>query len=420
MEADLIIRHASELITREGLGEPLRKELIGALGVIENASVVINEEKILKVGKDEEISEEITAKREIDATDQIVLPGFIDAHTHLVFGGSRENELSLKVKGFSYMQIAQRGGGIQKTVKQTRNATKEELKTAARARLDEMLRHGTTTIEAKSGYGLNTKQEIKLLEVINELDKEHPIDVIPTFLGAHEVPPQYKKNPEEYIDTIIEEMIPKIAKKDLAKFCDVFLEKGVFNKKQAARILRAGKKHGLVPRIHTDEFTQSGGAEVAVDVGAISASHLLKTSKRDLKNLAENSIIGIYLPAACMSLFSERFPDGRESIDSGLPIALATDFNPSCWLTNMQTVIMLAIYFMNITPAETVSATTLNPAYSLGIENKVGSIEKGKKADLILIDIPNHRWLGYKFGTNIVNTVIKDGQIAWRRNSEKR
>lgn len=414
MEVDLIIRHASELLTLRGGEKPLTRELIGALGIIENASLAIKDGKIVDFGKDSDIADEYEG-RKIDAEGQLVMPGFVDAHTHLVFAGARENELSLKVRGLSYSEIAKRGGGIHKTVRMTREASKKELHEQAKTRLDEMLRHGTTTIEAKSGYGLNMEDEVKILEVIKELDEEHPIDIIPTFLGAHEIPKEHEDEPDEYIKKVIEEMIPEVAKRDLARYCDVFVEKGVFSIAQARRIFKSAKKHGLLPRVHADELSQLGGTELAAEVEATSASHLLYASREGLQRLAEQKIIGIYLPAACMALLSETFPNGREIINAGVPLALATDFNPNCWLTNMQTVLMLAIYFMKLTPAETVTAATINAASSLGLDTKIGSIEEGKQADILLLDVPGHRWLGYKMGTNLVHTVIKEGNIVWER-----
>lgn len=417
MEVDLIIRHASELLTLQGGKAPFTRELIGALGVIENGCLAIKDGKIVDFGKDADIADRYEGS-EIDAEGQIVMPGFVDAHTHLVFDGARENELSLKVRGVSYSEIARRGGGIHKTVRRTREASKKELFKQAKARLDEMLRHGTTTIEAKSGYGLNVEEEIKILKVIKELDEKHPIDIIPTFLGAHEIPKEHEDEPEEYINEVIEEMIPKVAKENLAKYCDAFVEKGVFSVDQGRRIFKKARENGLLPRVHADELSQFGGAELAADIGAVSASHLLHASEKGINRLVEQKIIGIYLPAACMSLLSEEFPNGRNIINSGLPLALATDFNPNCWLTNMQTVLMLSVYFMKLTPAEAVTASTINPAFSLDLAEEVGSIEKGKQADIILLDVPNHRWLGYKLGTNLVSKVIKEGKIVWQERKE--
>ncbi|NIQ06757.1 MAG: imidazolonepropionase [Candidatus Korarchaeota archaeon] len=413
MEVDLIIKHGSELLTLGGAEGALQRELHGALGVIENESMAINDGKILDIGNDSEISETYEGN-EIDATGKLVLPGFIDAHTHLVYAGARENELSLKVRGISYRQIARRGGGIHSTVRKTRNASKSDLKDQAKGRLDEMLRHGTTTAEVKSGYGLNTEEELKLLETIKELDEEHPIDLIPTFLGAHEIPQRYENAPEKYVEEIIEEMIPKVANRGLAKFCDVFVEEGVFTVEQGRKILEAGKKHGLTPRLHADELSNLRGAELAAQVDAISASHLLHASKKGLQLMAKKGIIGIYLPASCMALLSETFPNGREIIDSGLSMALASDLNPNCWVTNLQTVLTLAVYFMRITPAEAITAATINAAASLGFEKEVGSLKKGKRADIIIMNVPNHRWLGYKMGVNLVDTVVKNGKVEWR------
>ncbi|MCK5562661.1 imidazolonepropionase, partial [Candidatus Bathyarchaeota archaeon] len=362
-------------------------------------------------GKASEIDGNFSGKESIDATGEVVMPGFVDPHTHLVFAGSREDEFEMRMKGLSYMEILQRGGGILKTVRETRKAGEERLVENCKKTLDIMLEHGTTTVEAKSGYGLTLKDEVKCLRVIQRLNKEHPVTVVPTFLGAHAIPAEYERNADEYVKLIIDEMIPAVADQKLAEFCDVFCEKGVFNRDQTKRILLQGKTHGLKPKLHADEMTPFKGAELAAEVDAVSAEHLLFTSIAGLRTMAKKHVVAVLLPAAAFSLMLSRYANARKMIEIGVAVALGTDFNPSCWVENQQTIIALACRQMKMTPAEAITAVTINAAHAINRAHEIGSLEPGKKADVIILNIPNHKFLGYRFGTNLVNNVIKEGKL---------
>jgi imidazolonepropionase len=318
----------------------------------------------------------------------------------------------MMVEGVSYMAILGAGGGILRTVRETRRASVERLVEFGFKTLDVMLKHGATTVEAKTGYGLTTKDELKILRVIKRLNRLHTVDVVPTFLGAHAVPPEYMNSPQEYVNLVVKEMLPLVADRKLAKFCDVFCEKGVFSLRDARHILVAGKNHGLEPKVHADEMSMSGGTELAADVGAVSAEHLLFSSDEGIKAMADKGIIAVLLPAAAFSLMTGRYADARKMIDFGVPVALGTDFNPSCWVENQQLVMAFACHFMELTPAEAVTAATINAAYAVGRANEVGSLEIGKKADIIVLDMPNHKFLGYRFGVNLVDKVVKNGRLV--------
>ena len=412
-QVDLIIEKANQLVTlRGGSEKPLTKENMRQLGIIENGAVAVKNGKIIDVGKTEKINSKYKSENVINAYGKLVAPGFVDAHTHLVFAGSREDEFEMKLEGISYMEILQKGGGILRTVAETRKASLEQLIELGKERLDTMLIHGTTTVEAKSGYGLSTRDEIKCLEAIEKLNKQHPIDVIPTFLGAHAVPNEYRDRPDDYVDLVVEEMIPAVAERKLAEFCDVFCEKGVFNVKQSKRILLAGKKYGLLPKIHADEMSWLGGAELAAEVEAVSAEHLLFASENGIKALAEKGVVAVLLPAASFSLMLGKYANARKMITEGVAVALGTDLNPICWVENMQLVIALACRMMRLTPAEALSAATINAAHSLRKAHMIGSLEVGKKADIVIFKVPNYRFLGYRFGVNLVDKVIKNGRLV--------
>lgn len=328
--------------------------------------------------------------------------------THLIYAGTREDELSMKLKGMSYMDILKAGGGILKTVRETRKASKKELFDLTKKRLDNMLINGTTTVEIKSGYGLTTKDEIKLLEVINELKEKHTVDIVPTFLGAHAIPPE--SDADEYVDLIIDEMIPLVAKKKLAKFCDVFCEKGVFSVEQSRRILNEGKKYGLKPKIHADEIVNTNGTDLAAEVSAVSAEHLLKSSEEGIRKLSKSKVIGTLLPASSFYL-NANYANARFMIDNNVPVALATDFNPGCLCSSIQFVLNLACYKLKMTPEEAITASTINSAYAIDMGSEVGSLEVGKKADILIMDVPNYKFIPQYFGTNFVEMVIKNGKI---------
>jgi imidazolonepropionase len=412
-KADLLIVNSNELVTLEGNNQKPRtgKEMLD-LGIIRNGALAVKDGTIAAVGSTSQITKVYKAENIVNASGKTVMPGFIDPHTHLVFAGSREDEFQMRVEGAPYMEILDAGGGILKTVKETRRASVEKLVENGTETLNTMLEHGTTTVEAKSGYGLTTKDELKILEAIQRLNEMHTVDLVPTFLGAHAVPPEFSNSPEDYVSLIISEMIPKVAGKGLAEFCDVFCERAVFTLDQARRILVAGKNSGLKPRVHADEFNLLGGTELAASVGAVSADHMLFSSDKGIKAMADKGVLATLLPAAAFSLMSGRYADARKMINSGVPVALGTDFNPSCWVENQQLVIAFACHFMKLTPAEAITAATINAAHAVCRANEIGSLEVDKKADIIVLDVPNHKFLGYRFGVNLVDKVIKNGRLV--------
>ena len=401
---DILLKNANELVTLKGKNKPRTKNEMSNLKIINKGSVAIKDGKIVDVGKDLKYN----SKMEINAKDKLVMPGFIDSHTHLVFAGSREFELDMKLKGLTYMDILKKGGGIVYTVSKTRKASFSELLNQSKLRLDKMLVYGITSCEGKSGYGLETDTELKILKVQKKLNEVHPIDIVSTFLGAHAVPKEYDTN--DYVDLVLNEMLPKA--KNYASFCDVFCEKGVFTVSQSRKILEEGKTYGLTPKIHADEIVDTGGAALAADVGAITADHLLMSNDNGLKQMAEKNIIGVMLPGTPFSLMMKNYARARDMIDVGIPIALATDLNPNCWTENMQFMIQLACLNMKLTPAEAICAATFNAACAIGLNDKVGSIENGKQADILILDCPNHKHIPYHFGINLVESVIKKGKIV--------
>lgn len=411
---DLIIKNANELLTLKGENRPRTEWRMNELGIIKGGSVAVKGDKIFAVGTDEEIEWTVEVSddtRIIDAAGKTVMPGFVDPHTHLIFYGSREDELHMKLEGKSYLEILSIGGGILRTVRDTRKASEEELYNTAADVLDRMISFGTTTVEAKSGYGLDTETEIKSLDVIEKLNRGHTVDLVATFLGAHAIPHEYEGNPDGYVNLIIEDMLPKIKERKLAEFCDVFCEEGVFSVEQSKRILLAGKEFGLQPKIHADEIVQLHGTELACEVGAISASHLMKSSDIGIMEMALGGIIGVLVPGTPFALMQKEYPRAREMIDSGVPIALATDFNPNCWTESMQFMIALACYNMGMLPSEAIVASTINAAYAINRGEEIGSLEVGKKADIIALDVPNHLHIPYRFGGNMVETVVKGGEV---------
>jgi imidazolonepropionase len=412
-KADLLIINANELVTLGGDKQKPRtgKQMLD-LGIIRNGALAVKDGTIAAVGSTSEITKLYKAENIVNANGKTVLPGFIDPHTHLVFAGSREDEFQMRVEGAPYMEILDAGGGILKTVRETRRASVEKLVENGTETLNAMLEHGTTTVEAKSGYGLTTKDELKILEAIQRLNEMHTVDLVPTFLGAHAVPPEFSNSPEDYVSLIISEMIPKVTGKGLAEFCDVFCERGVFTLDQARRILVAGKNSGLKPRVHADEISLLGGTELAASIGAVSADHMLFSSDKGIKAMADKGVLATLLPAAAFSLMGGRYADARKMINSGVPVALGTDFNPSCWVENQQLVIAFACHFMKLTLAEAITAATINAAHAVCRAGEIGSLEVGKKADAIVLDVPNHKFLGYRFGVNLVDKVIKNGRVV--------
>lgn len=412
-DIDLIIENASELVTIKSKKGYKTVEEMNELDIIKKGYLAVKNGKIVAVGEKSEVKNEINIGKNskiIDATGKTVIPGFVDPHTHLVFGGTREFELDLKLRGAPYMEILKKGGGIYYSVEQTRIASKKTLIKEALERLKTMLSFGTTTIEAKSGYGLNLETEIKMLEVLKEL--KFPIKIVPTFLGAHVVPKEFEKNSNDYVALVINEMIPIIAKKKLAEFCDVFCEKGVFSIEDSRRILLEGKKYGLKPKIHADEFAQFGGAELAGEIKAVSADHLLNASDEGINSLAKNKVPAVLLPAVPFCLMQNDYARARKMIEEGVIVALATDLNPNCYTENMQFVIQLACLKMKMTPKEALVASTINASYAINRQNEVGSLEVGKKADFLILNARNHKFLPYHFGVNLVDLVFSEGKLV--------
>lgn len=411
--ADLLIVNADELVTVAGSAEkPRIGKQMRELGIVKDGALAIKEGRIIAVGKSSDVTKAYRGEEVVSAHGKTILPGFVDAHTHLVFAGSREDEFQMRVEGASYLEILGAGGGILKTVKETRKASVDRLADLAIKTLDVMLEHGTTTVEAKSGYGLTTRDELKILEAARRANQLHSVDVVSTFLGAHAVPAEFKGNTQGYVNLVVEEMLPKVAASVLAEFCDVFCERGVFSLEQSKRVLAAAKVHGLRAKVHADEMSMLGGAELAADIGAVSAEHLLFCSAEGIKAMAAKGVVAVLLPAAAFSLMMGRYADARLMIDSGVPVALGTDFNPSCLVENMQLVIAFACHFMRLSAAEAITAATINSAHAVGKGKDVGSLEVGKKADLIVLDVPNHKFLGYHFGVNLVDKVVKNGRVV--------
>jgi len=413
MKVDLLIINAKELITIRGSNNPRTGFEMNELAIINNGAIAVKEDRIIAVGSTEELTKKYDdPSKIIDASDKVVMPGFVDPHTHPVFKQTRENEFEMRIQGKSYVEISQSGGGIRSSIAGVRETSEDELYKLAEKRINKMISNGTTTLEAKSGYGLSTESEIKMLKVIKKLGEDLPIDIIPTFLGAHEFPIEYKNDKEKYIDILMNEMLPKVRELDLAEYCDIFTEEHVYNIEQSLRILNRAKELGFKIRMHADEIEPIGGAELAAEVGAISADHLGAASDEGINAMRDNGVIAILLPGTIFSLGMKSYARARDMIEAGLAIALATDYNPgSCNCDSMQFVITIACLQMKMTPAEAITASTINAAYSLGLGDKIGSLEIGKKADILIMDMPSYQYLPYHFGSNNVEAVIKNGKI---------
>jgi imidazolonepropionase len=409
-----LIRNITNLVTCKSIGNsPKKGKAQSDIGLIKNGNVIIENDRIVFAGTKSELKRFQQRKRikceVINGMNKTVMPGFVDSHTHLVFAGSRSDEYEMRIKGSTYEEIANAGGGISATMNAVREATRNELFVASEKRLGNFLKHGTTTLEAKSGYGLNVKNEIKMLEIINKLNEKNKygMDILPTFLGAHSVPKEMNK--KDYIELICFEMIPLVAKKKLAKFIDVFCEKNYFDEKETEGILTLGAKFGLIPRIHTDQFNSIGGIDVAVKVKAISVDHLEVLKSNDIKKLSGKNIIATLLPGTSYFL-NIPYQPARELIENNVPVSLATDFNPgSCNTENLQMIMSLASLKMRMSAEEIINAVTINPAHSLFVQNSIGSIEAGKYADILIFDFPSYKDLLYHFAVNQLETVFKKG-----------
>jgi len=406
---DILIKNASELVTCMGVGPKIGEDL-NDLHIIKNGNLAINDGKIIAVGDSNE-----DAINVIDAMGKVVMPGFIDCHTHLVFAGSREEEFIRKIKGESYLEILRNDGGIFNTVEKTKNAPSWKLIEETIKRIEIALSYGTTTMEVKSGYGLDVGSELVILSLIKELQnlqRDMRISLVSTFLGAHVVPLAFKDNRKGYIREIFK-MIEMVRERNLAEYCDVFVELGAFYPEEARKILEKAKKHGFRLKLHAGEFNDIGGVELGVEMGVTSMDHLDYVSNRGIELMAEKKIIGVLLPGVPFHLMTDHYAPARKMIEAGVPVALATDFNPgSCPTLSMQMIIALACRQMKLTPAQAINAATINAAYALDRGDKIGSLEVGKQADIIILDIPNHQQLPYWFGTNLVEKVIKKGKIV--------
>jgi imidazolonepropionase len=416
---ELLITHAAQLVTLAGpprarLGREMRE-----LGIIEDGALVVRDGLIAAAGPSPEVEPLATpAASRLDAGGRVVMPGFVDAHTHPVFAGTREDEYEMRAAGLSYKDIAVAGGGILSTVRRTRAATEQELFESASARAGWLLEHGTTTAEAKSGYGLTLEDEMKILRVIARLNRETPLELVPTFLGAHEIPEEYRgaggegAGRDDYIKLITDQMLPRVAAEGLARYCDVFCESHVFTVDESRRVLARARELGLGVRFHAEQLSLSGGARLAAELGAASADHLEWVDERGIEALARAHVSAVLLPGAVFNLGLTRYPPARAMIDAGLAVVLATDFNPGSSPTpSMQMVLSIACTQMRMTPAEAVTAATVNAAYSLDCGARVGTLEPGKQADLVLYDCADYRQIPYFFGVNHAAVVIKRGRV---------
>jgi imidazolonepropionase len=410
---DWLITGCSELLTLRG-PVPRRGRELRELGLIEDGALLVRDDRIVAVGKQSKVERLPQARRaeKLDLGRRVVLPGFVDSHTHLIFPTSRANEYEQRIAGKTYEEIARAGGGIRATVRAVRSASEKTLSNLARARLREFAAHGTTTVEAKSGYGLDWKNELKILSSLHQLHQDQPLDIVPTFLGAHIVPPEFRKRPQAFIDLLVRAWIPAVATAGLAAFCDVFCDRGAFTVPQARRILLAARACGLVPRIHAEQFARTGAAQLAVEVEAASADHLDRISRGDIRTLAASNVVCTLLPGCSFHLAESHYPPARQLVDAGAIVALATDFNPGTSPTlSMPMILSLACAKLQMTPAEALAAATINPAYSLRQHGRVGSLEVGKYADLAVFDVADYREIPYYFGVNLCKMTIKRGVI---------
>jgi len=419
MNGNLIIKNAAELVTCSGFAAKKGQEMAD-LKIITDDTVLIKDGIIEAVGRSRDIEKQLKKSSVdqsdfdvVDARGKAVLPGFVDSHTHLVFGGYRAEEFSWRLRGDSYMQIMQRGGGIANTVEATRQASTEELLQSGIKRLNSMLSFGVTTVEGKSGYGLNCETEIKQLDVMARLDQVHYVDVVPTFLGAHAVPQDFKGKQDAFIDFLISDVLPRVTEQQLAEFCDIFCEKDVFSINQSRRLLSRAKDLGLKLKLHADEIIQLGGAELAAELGAASADHLLQASDQGIKDMAAAGVVATLLPATAFSL-REAYAAARKMIDTNCAVALATDFNPgSCFSESIPLVFALATLYMNMSTEEAITALTINGAAALDRADQIGSIDVGKKGDVIVLEFPSYTYIPYHLAVNTVEKVIKQGNLVY-------
>lgn len=416
-EVDLLVHSATQLCIVPGQDGPQRGEALGELGLIEDGAVAIEDDRIVAVGETAALRAKYNPKQEIDAGGHCLVPGFVDPHTHIPWYGDRAGEFEQRVAGVSYMEIMSAGGGIMSTVRQTRRASLAQLVVANLPRLQRMLCYGTTSVETKSGYGLETGAELKQLDAMLELDRRQPVELTPTFLPAHAVPAEYEGRIDEFVELVVTEMLPAGAEwmqaHGLHLFCDVFCEEGVFDLDQTRRILRAAADLGFRLKVHADEFVGLGGTKLAVELGAVSADHLVQTPDEDIAALGQGETVAVGLPGTPFGLGHEAYTPAKKILAAGGALALATDCNPgTCWCESMQFVMALACRYMGLTQAQALVAATLNAAHAIGRGHEIGSLEPGKQADILVLESADYRQLGYRFGTNLVKTVIKRGQVV--------
>ncbi len=413
IKADFTIIHANELATLKGKSDrPQIKEEMNDLGIIKDGAVAVKDGKIVAIGTTEEVLGKLERGVEIiDASGKLVTPGLIDPHVHLIFAGSREDELeAMAVKGIPYLEIKAKGGGMPTTLKKTGEASTEELLKRTTQILDTMLIHGTTTIEAKSGYEMTFHGEIRQLEIIKTLSKTHPVDLVPTFM-AQGIPFEYENKVDQLTVEIVKKWIPEVARRKLAEYCDVFCEKGYFNVEQSRRILETGRKYGMKLRIHADWLAHSGGAKLGAELGVISADHLIFTPPEEIEDLVRKGIMGTFLPTTPFCYLGT-YAKAREIINRGLPVALATDFSAADMCESMQMMMTIAILQMKITTEEALVASTINAAHAIERAHEIGSLEEGKKADIVIFDAPNHKYFAYHYAINLAEKVFKNGKLV--------
>jgi len=408
------------LLTLRGVA-PRRGKALSELGILSDGALLIRDGVIAAVGSRREIEAlpESRSAEKLDVGGRVVLPGFVDSHTHLIHAASRAEEYELKIAGASYEEIARKGGGILNSVKKLRAATAENLKQRARGALQEFAAYGTTTLEAKSGYGLDVASELKILRLHKELSAEQPLEIVSTFLGAHVVPAEFRNTPKgaaQYVALLIDTLIPEVAEQKLAEFCDVFCDRGAFSISESRKILEAGKQHGLIPRVHAEQLTRTGASQLAAKLGAASCDHLEQVSKADIRVLAKSNTVATLLPGCDFHLGLEKYAPARALIDSGTIVALATDYNPGTSTTvSMPMILSLACSQLRMTPAEAMVAATVNAAYSLRREKQIGSLEAGKQADIAIFDVDDYREIPYYFGVNKCWMTLKKGRRVFRK-----
>ena len=418
-QADLVLKNIGQLLTMAPSDGPKRGRDARNLGIVEDAFLASKEGKIVALGANSSLGNQVDLlpnAEVVDVKGRVVAPGFVDAHTHLVFGGWRYEEYALRCQGASYLEIAERGGGIMSTVRATRNASREELLQRSLGFLDEMLQNGTTSCETKSGYGLDLQNELKQLEVIRECNKLHSVDLVPTFLGAHAMPPEFANDRQTYIDEVVS-MLEPVKNENLAEFVDVFCDVGNFTIDESRYILEQGIQHGLMAKIHADELENTGATELGCDLGAISCDHLIKVSPKGIEKLASSNTIAVLLPAT--SCYLGEFPGapGRRMLDSGVCVALGTDFNPgTSTAMSMPLCMTLACSMLGFSPEEAFIASTWNAAWASNLGGVVGGIDRGFVMDVVVFDASDYREIPYRFGTNLVDTVIKRGEIVVEKN----